>query len=128
VREVVVYREKVEKRAKDQELIVKTDTRNHIQTSLKVVEKVQERLVPIYSTIEKIVEVPLLLEKIVEKVVIMPQVVEVVKYVHELVQDNPLHMLADADLEEQEIKYKELYGQVRSHFGAVLLALRKLRA
>jgi len=45
---VIVYRDKaVEK----QVFIQKTDIKNHIETTLKIVEKIQERVVPIYSTI-----------------------------------------------------------------------------
>lgn len=82
---------------------------------------------PVYSTVEKIVEVPYLLEKIVEKIVIMPQVVEVLKYVHEIVEEETLGVAIGADINISEIKYKELYAQIRIHFESVLVELRKLK-
>ena len=47
-----------------------------------MVETVEHRDVPVYTTVEKIVEGPQILEKIVERIVVLPQVVEVLKYVH----------------------------------------------
>lgn len=55
-----------------------------METNLQVVERFEEREVPIYSTVERFLEVPVVLEKIVERVVVLPQVVEVLKYVHEI--------------------------------------------
>ena len=70
---------------------------------------------------------PYLLEKIVEKVVIMPQVVEIIKYVHEIVEESTLGVATGVDINISEVRYKELYGQVRIHFEGVLVELRKLK-
>lgn len=45
--------------------ILKTDIRNQVNNQLQVVDRFEERVVPVYSTVEKIVEVPHILEKIV---------------------------------------------------------------
>ena len=70
---------------------------------------------------------PYLLEKIVEKIVIMPQVVEVLKYVHEIVEEETLGVAVGADISISEVRYKELYAQLRIHFETVLAELRKLK-
>ena len=70
---------------------------------------------------------PYLLEKIVEKIVVMPQVVEVLKYVHEIVEECSLGVAVGADVSTSEIRYKELYKQVRIHFETLLGELRRLR-
>lgn len=57
----------------------------------------------------------------------MPQVVEVLKYVHEIVEEETLGVAVGADINVNEIRYKELYGQVRVHFETVLVELRKLK-
>ena len=49
---------------------------------MQVVDRYEEKIVPITTTVEKIIEVPYILEKIVEKIVILPQVIEVIKYIH----------------------------------------------
>ncbi len=77
---------------------MKTDVRNQIQTQLQVVDRFEQKVVPVYSTVEKIVEVPHILEKIVEKIVIMPQVVEVLKYVHEIVEEQSLGVAVGVDI------------------------------
>lgn len=82
---------------------------------------------PVHSTVEKIVEVPYILEKIVEKIVIMPQVVEVLKYVHEIVEEESLGVAVGVDVSVQEVRYKEMYGQIRIHFETLLVELRKMR-
>lgn len=61
-----------------------TNTVNHVEKTIEVVDRYEQKEVPIYTTVEKIVEVPQVLEKIVERIVIMPQIVEVLKYVHEI--------------------------------------------
>ena len=72
-------------------------------------------------------EVPFLMEKIVEKVVIMPQVVEVLKYVHEIVEEETLGVAVGVEVSTAEVRYKELYAQIRVHFEGVLVELRKLK-
>lgn len=94
---------------------------------MKTVDRFEEKVVPIHSTVEKIVEVPHILEKIVEKIVIMPQVVEVLKYVHEIVEEETLGIAVGIDISVQEARYKELYVQIRAHFETVLIELRRLR-
>jgi hypothetical protein len=56
-------------------LITKTDIRNQIDTQYQTIDRYEDKIVPITTSIEKIIEVPYILEKIVEKIVIMPQVV-----------------------------------------------------
>jgi len=107
--------------------ISRTDVRNQIERQLQIVDRFEERIVPVHSTVEKIVEVPHILEKIVEKIVIMPQVVEVLKYVHEIVEEETLGIAVGIDVSVQEARYKELYTQIRVHFETVLIELRKLR-
>ena len=107
--------------------IEKENVRNVIETKVQAVPTVSEKIVPVFSSQEKIVEVPYLLEKIVEKIVIMPQVVEVLKYVHEIVEEETLGVAVGADINVSEIKYKELYAQIRIHFETVLAELRKLK-
>ena len=79
IREVEVHNDRI---IEQEKLIIKTDIRNHIEAQGQVIDRYEEKIVPITTSIEKIVEVPYVLEKIVEKIVIMPQVVEVLKYVH----------------------------------------------
>jgi hypothetical protein len=124
IREVVVYKDKIVEKDK---FIQKTDIKNNIETKVSIVERLEDRIIPVFSSVEKIVEVPYLLEKIVEKIVIMPQVVEVIKYVHEIVEETSLGVAIDVDASALEIRYKELYGQIRIHFDAVLLELRKIK-
>jgi hypothetical protein len=124
IKEVVVYRDRI---VENEKLITKDNIVNHIETQLQIEPQITEKIVPVFSTHEKIVEVPYLLEKIVEKIVIMPQVVEVIKYVHEIVEEATLGVAVGVDINVSEIRYKELYGQVRVHFETVLLELRKLR-
>ena len=57
----------------------------------------------------------------------MPQVVEVLKYVHEIVEEETLGVAIGVDINVSEIRYKELYGQIRIHFETVLAELRKLK-
>jgi len=101
--------------------------RNVIETRVQAVPTIEEKVVPVFTTQEKIVEVPYLLEKIVEKIVVMPQVVEVLKYIHEIVEEETLGVAVGADVNVSEIRYKELYGQVRTHFEALLVELRKMK-
>ncbi len=124
IREVIVYKDKI---VEKDNLILKTDVRNQIENKLQIVDRFEQRIVPVHSTVEKIVEVPHILEKIVEKIVIMPQVVEVLKYVHEIVEEETLGVAVGVDVTIQEARYKELYGQIRLHFETVLVELRKLR-
>lgn len=124
VKEVVVERERI---VEKDNMMVRTDTKNVIETRMQVVDRFEEKVVPVFSTTEKIVEVPYLLEKIVEKIVIMPQVVEVLKYVHELVEEESLGIAVGVDIQAHEIRYKELYANIRVHFEGVLVELRKLK-
>lgn len=124
VKEVVVYKDKI---VEKDNMIVKTDINNVIETKLQTVDLFQEKVVPVMSSTEKIVEVPYLLEKIVEKIVIMPQVVEVIKYVHEILEEETLGVAVGVGVQEQEVKYKELYANIRVHFEGVLVELRKLK-
>lgn len=101
--------------------------RNLIETRIQAVPTIEEKIVPVFSTTEKIIEVPYLLEKIVEKIVLMPQVVEILKYVHEIVEEETLGVAVGVDINVSEIRYKEIYGQVRVHFEALLVELRKMK-
>ena len=124
VKEVTVSRDRYIEREK---LIVKEDIRNYIQTQIKEIQCIQEKVVPVITYNERIVEVPYLLEKIVEKITILPQVVEVIKYVHEIVEEASLGVEVNVDIEVQQTKYRELYVQLRNNFEVVLVELRKLR-
>lgn len=124
VKEITVYKDKI---VEIQKFIEKENIRNVIETRIQAVPTIEEKVVPVYSTHEKIVEVPYLLEKIVEKIVIMPQVVEVLKYVHEIVEEQTLGVAIGVDINVSEIRYKELYAQIRIHFETVLIELRKLK-
>lgn len=112
---------------KVQDLQVKTDIRNHIETVVNVVDRFEERIIPITTCVEKIVEVPYILEKIVEKIVIMPQIVEVLKYVHEIVEQETLGVAVGVTVIEQDAKLKALYGKIKPQFQLILVELRKLR-
>jgi hypothetical protein len=68
------------------------------------------------------------LEKIVERIVIMPQVVEVLKYVHEITETESLGVAVGVEVQEQERKYKELYGITHSQLVIILTELKKLRS
>lgn len=57
----------------------------------------------------------------------MPQVVEVIKYVHEIVEEAGLGIAVGVDVSVEEVRYKELYSNLRVHFEGVLAELRKLR-
>lgn len=48
---------------------------NHVEQEIQVIDRFEQKEVPVYTTVEKIVEVPQILEKIVERIVVMPQVV-----------------------------------------------------
>ena len=62
VKEVVVNRDRIQERDK---LVVKENTKNYIETRAQVVDRYEERVIPVNTTVEKIVEVPYVLEKIV---------------------------------------------------------------
>lgn len=70
---------------------------------------------------------PHILEKIVERIVILPQVVEVLKYVHEISESDSLGLSIGIDIQEQEKKYKQLYGITHSQLEVILTELRRLR-
>lgn len=124
IKEVTVYRDRYIEKEK---LIVKEDIRNLITYQIKEVPTIQDRIVPVVTNNERIVEIPYLLEKIVEKITILPQVVEVIKYVHEIVEEATLGIAVGVDVNVEEIRYKELYVQLRVNFDIVLVELRKLR-
>jgi len=124
IKEVTVNRDRYIEKEK---LIVKEDIRNYIQTQIKEIQCIQDKVVPVITNNERIVEVPYLLEKIVEKITILPQVVEVIKYVHEIVEEASLGVEVNVDIEVQQTKYRELYVQLRNNFEVVLIELRKLR-
>lgn len=124
IKEVTVYRDRV---IEQERLTTKTDIRNHVEVQNQIVERYEDRIVPITTSIEKILEVPYILEKIVEKIVIMPQVVEVLKYVHEIVEESNLGVAVGVDVYTQETKYKGLYGKLKVQFETLLAELRKLR-
>lgn len=117
-----------EKIVEKDNFIQKTDTRNLIETRNQIVDRFEEKVIPVHSTVEKIVEVPHILEKIVEKIVLMPQVVEVVKFVHEICEEQSLGVAVGVDISAQEARYKELYKGIRVHFDTVLNELRRLKS
>lgn len=124
IKEVVANKDKIVEREK---LIIKENIKNYIETKAQIVDRYEERIVPVNTTIERIVEIPYILEKIVEKIVIMPQVVEVIKYVHEIAEEAGLGVAVGVDFNIEEIRYKELYGTLRVHFERVLVELRKIK-
>ena len=123
IKEIEVVRDKI---VQVPQVVEIAQTRNFVETNLQVVERFEEREVPIYSTIEKFLEVPHVLEKIVERIVILPQVVEVLKYVHEINESDTL-VAVGVDVSVQEARYKEIYGGLRSQFDILLVELRKLK-
>ena len=123
IKEVEVVRDKV---VQVPQVVEIAQTRNFVETNLQVVERFEEREVPIYSTVEKFLEVPHVLEKIVERIVILPQVVEVLKYVHEINESDTL-VAVGVDVSVQEARYKEIYGGLRSQFDILITELRKLK-
>ena len=70
---------------------------------------------------------PQILEKVVERVVVMPQIVEVLKYVHEICECENLGVGLTGDVQVQETRYRELYGNSKKHLDILLVELRKLR-
>lgn len=124
IREVVVNRDKI---VEVDRYVERTNTVNYIQDIVQIVERFEDRSVPVFSTVEKIVEIPYILEKIVEKIVIMPQVVEVIKYVHEIVEESSPGVAVGIDISVQEARYRELYGGIRGKFDIIIAELRKLK-
>ncbi len=98
IKEVQIIKEKIVEVPKVIEII---KTNNYIQNQLQVVDRFEQRSVPVYTTVEKIVEVPQILEKIVERIVVMPQVVEVLKYVHEVCETESLGCAVTVDIQVQ---------------------------
>jgi hypothetical protein len=105
VREVEVVKEKT---VVVDKFVEHTNTVNHIEKEVQIVDRFEQREVPIYTTVEKIVEVPQILEKIVERIVIYPQIVEVLKYVHEIYEDDGLGVALTGDIQVAELRYREL--------------------
>ncbi len=58
VKEVVVNRDRIVEKDK---LIIKENSKNYIETKIQAVDRYEERIVPITTTIEKIVEIPYIL-------------------------------------------------------------------
>lgn len=125
IREVEVVREKSYEVPKVVELI---KSENYVESQVQIVDRFEQKEVPVYTTVEKVVEVPQILEKIVERIVVMPQVVEVLKYVTEICEVDSLGVaIEDLTVQQQEIKYKEIYVNTKSHMEILLTELRKLR-
>jgi len=99
---------------------------NHIEREVQVVDRFEQSVVPVYTTVEKIVEVPQILEKIVERIVVMPQVVEVLKYVHEIYEEDGLGVALTGDIQIAEVRYREIYGNAKKQLDILLIELRKL--
>lgn len=123
VKEVEVFRDKIIEVPKVVEI---PSTKNVFETQLQVVDRIEQKEIPIYSSVEKIIEVPHILEKIVERIVVMPQVVEVLKYVHEIAESDSL-VGVGLDVSVQEAKYRDLYGKLKIQFDLVLTQLRQLK-
>jgi hypothetical protein len=98
-----------------------------VETQLQVVDRFEQKEIPVYSSVEKLIEVPYILEKIVEKIVVMPQVVEVLKYVHEIAESETL-VAVSTDVAVQEARYRDLYGKLKIQFDVLIVELRKLKA
>ena len=77
----------VEKIVEVDKVVTVKEVVNHIQTEIKEVEIVKEKVVTVEKVIEKIVEVPVYVEKIVEKIVKIPELVEVEKIVEKIVKE-----------------------------------------
>lgn len=103
IKEVVIHRDKI---VEVDRYVEKNNVTNYIENSVQIVDRYEDRSIPVFSTVEKIVEVPYILEKIVEKIVIMPQVVEVIKYVHEIVEESSLGVAVGVDVSVQEARYR----------------------
>jgi hypothetical protein len=90
-------------------------TNNHISKELQIVDRLEQREIPMFSTIEKIIEVPQMQEKLVERIVIMPQVVEVLKYVHEIAEQGGVLALLPAEQAQLEGQLRELSTKVTNY-------------
>jgi hypothetical protein len=102
-------------------------TNNHISKELQIVDRLEQREIPMFSTIEKIIEVPQMQEKLVERIVIMPQVVEVLKYVHEIAEQGGVLALLPAEQAQLEGQLRELSTKVTKEGEQLLTELKKLR-
>src|SRR5207247_1906529 len=107
--------------------ILKTDSKNYVETKAQIVDRFEQQIVPIFNTVEKIIEIPYILEKIVEKIVIMPQIVEVIKYVHEIVEQETLGVAIGVDVRVHETQYRNLYAKLQTQFETLLIELRRLK-
>ena len=67
-----------------------------------------------------------MIEKIAERVVILPQVVEVLKYVHEICECEGLGVGVEGEIQMNELKYRELYGNSKKQLDILLEELRRL--
>lgn len=63
---------------------------NHIQLQPQPVDRFEEKVVEVRSTIEKLVEVPTIVEKVVERVIMMPQVIELTREINTVQQTDEL--------------------------------------
>ena len=124
IKEVQVFRDKIIEVPKVVEI---SSTKNFVETQLQVVDRYEQKEIPVYSSVEKLIEVPYILEKIVEKIVVMPQVVEILKYVHEIAETDTL-LAVGVDVSVQEARYRDIYGRLKIQFDVLLVELRKLKA
>lgn len=58
----------------------------------------------------------------------MPQVVEVLKYVHEICECEDLGVGLTGDVQVQDARYRELYGNSKKQLEILLVELRKLKS
>ena len=123
IKEVQVFRDKIIEVPQIKEI---NSVKNYVETQLQVVDRFEQKEIPIFSSVEKIIEVPHILEKIVEKIVVMPQVVEILKYVHEIAESDTL-IGVGVDISVQEARYRDVYGKLKIQFDVLLVELRKLK-
>lgn len=124
VHQIEVFRDKI---VQVQQMKEVSNTNNYITKELQVVDRYEQRELPVYSTIEKIIEVPSMQEKVVERIIMLPQVVEVLKYVHEIAEHGAVLAVLPAEQAALEGRLRELSGKVTSDGEKLLAELRKLR-
>ncbi len=116
-----------EKPVEVQKIVEVVNSQNYIESQVQVVDRFEQKEVPVYTTVEKIVEVPQVLEKIVERIVVMPQVVEVLKYVHEICETDSLGVaIEDLTVQQQELKFKQVYTSTKQQMEVLIAELRKI--
>lgn len=114
---VEVFRDKI---IEIEKLVEIAQIQNFVTKELEVIERFEEKEIPIFSTIEKLIEVPHILEKIVEKIVILPQVVEVLKNVYQIAESVPAGMQVPADIVAHETQYRTLSTNLRKSLDQVI--------